>query len=87
MTLAQRLRAPLLLLLFSFVAAQYESYPPRELEPLSDPSGWSVAEVQSWVESIGFHEYRDAFLEAAVDGRRLLTLDADSLGREVSGTG
>lgn len=81
MTPALRLRAPLLLLLLPSAAAQ--SYPPRELEPLSDPSGWSVAEVQSWVESIGFEEYAAAFGEGGVDGRTLLGFDASKLEDEL----
>ena len=28
--------------------------------------------MQDWVESIGFHEYRTAFLEAKLDGKKLL---------------
>ena len=54
-------------------APRYEQYPPRHLEPGTDPRQWSVSDVQDWVESIGFHEYRGAFLEAAVDGKRLLS--------------
>jgi hypothetical protein len=74
----------LVLLLLSHSAAlpgapQYDEYPPRTLEPPTDPRRWAVAEVQDWVESCGFHEYREAFAEANVDGRGLLTMSADSL--------
>lgn len=72
-----------LLVLFSSAALagapRYENYPPRELEPPTDPRKWQVAEVQDWVESCGFYEYREAFLEAKVDGRKLLSMSAEAL--------
>lgn len=80
-TLVAQLAA--LLLLLQSVSAQHESYPPRELEPLSDPSGWTVAEVQSWVESIGFEEYAAAFGEGGIDGRKLVGFDAAKLEDEL----
>lgn len=50
---------------------------------LADVRRWTTTDVQDWVESIGFQEYRSAFLEASVDGSRLLAMDVDALGAEV----
>lgn len=63
--------------------AQEQPYPPRHLEPTTDPRSWSVEEVQSWVESIGFREYKLAFLEGDVDGKKLLGMTAERLGAEL----
>lgn len=49
----------------------------------SDPREWQVEDVQTWVESIGFHEYRGAFEEASIDGRRLLSMPAEKLATEL----
>lgn len=63
------------LLFFQFVTGDdVPEYPPRSLEPKGDPRNWQVAEVQDWVESIGFFEYRDAFAEGTVDGKKLMKL-------------
>ena len=64
-------------------APHYEEYPPRSLEPKEDPRSWTAAEVQDWCESVGFHEYREAFLEAGVDGRRLLGMTAPMLRKSL----
>lgn len=64
-----------------YAQSSSSNYPPRELEPLSDPNLWEVSDVLAWVVSIGFGEYRDAFAEGQVDGRELLSkLTADWLG-------
>ena len=47
----------------------------------ADPRSWDIEEVQNWVESVGFHEYRSAFAEAKIDGQQLLVrwpLDNDA---------
>jgi hypothetical protein len=50
----------------------------------ADPRSWSVADVQSWVDSVGFSEYREAFSEAKIDGARLLgTGSAEALQAEL----
>ena len=49
----------------------------------ADPRQWEVVDVQAWVESIGFHEYRNAFESAKIDGTRLLALNADKLSSEL----
>ena len=64
-------------------APQYDAYPPRQLEPASDPRSWGVADVQDWVESTGFYEYREAFLEGMVDGKRLLRMGEDDLSERL----
>jgi len=38
-----------------------------------------VTDVQDWVESIGFYEYRDAFYEGSIDGATLLGLTAETI--------
>lgn len=58
-------------------------YPERHLEPSTEVKGWSVAEVQSWVHSIGFPEYSEAFAERKVDGRKLLKLNSDRLASDL----
>ena len=60
-------------------APQYDQYPPRYLEPATDPRSWAVSEVQDWIESIGFFEYREAIAEGSVDGPLLLTMNAESV--------
>lgn len=63
---------------------RYEEYPPRGLEPASDPRKWTVDDVQDWVESVGFHEYRNAIVEASIDGRKLMSLGSGGkLGAEL----
>ena len=57
---------------FAASAPRYESYPPRELEPASDPRTWMYTDVQNWIESVGFFEYRDAVMEAKLTGKQLL---------------
>jgi len=42
---------------------------------------WSVDEVSSWVEDIGFWQYKGCFTENFVDGRKLILMDANSLPR------
>lgn len=61
-------------------APTYDAYPPRSMEPQTDPQRWSARDVADWVESTGYFEYREAFLEASIDGKRLLKLDADNIG-------
>lgn len=48
-----------------------------------DPRAWSVAEVQNWVESVGYHEYREAFAEGRVNGRKLMGMTAGQLQSEL----
>lgn len=62
---------------------QYETYPPRYLEPSMNPRTWEVEHVQDWMESIGFHEYRQAVLDAGIDGKRLLGLNEEKLRSEL----
>ena len=50
---------------------------------LADPTRWRVEEVQAWVESIGFPEYRGAFGEGPVDGPKLLKFTAAKLEDEL----
>ena len=84
---ASRLLALLLLLTAHVPGARlqsaptYDAYPPRSLEPRTDPRKWTIYEVADWVESAGFFEYREAFLEAAVNGEALLRMDESSLGK------
>jgi hypothetical protein len=54
-------------------------YPPRSLEPQADPRKWGAADVQDWVESVGFSEYRDVFRDASVNGKRLLGMTVEKL--------
>ena len=56
---------------------------PHALLVTPDPRQWNVQQVQDWVESIGFHEYREAFAEASVNGRTLLGMTAHDLRSEV----
>ncbi|KAL5265749.1 hypothetical protein ACHWQZ_G006456 [Mnemiopsis leidyi] len=42
---------------------------------------WSVDEVASWVEDIGFWQYKGCFTENFVNGRKLILMDANSLPR------
>lgn len=58
-----------------------DEYPPRHLEPVSDPRTWTVSDVQDWVESVGYYEFREAFGKdygagRGIDGRKLLKLTA-----------
>ena len=50
---------------------------------MADPTRWSVEEVQAWVESIGFPEYRGAFGEGPIDGPKLLKFTAAKLEDEL----
>uniref|UniRef100_A0A7S1NH76 SAM domain-containing protein n=1 Tax=Eutreptiella gymnastica TaxID=73025 RepID=A0A7S1NH76_9EUGL len=47
------------------------------------PSGWNVEQVLSWVESIGFGEYRATFESNHVDGPTLLDLSPTDLKNEL----
>jgi len=49
----------------------------------ADPRTWEINDVQAWVESIGFSEYTAAFLEASIDGRKLLLMTPDKLSSEL----
>jgi len=66
---------------------RYPTYPPRALEPKSDPRSWDIEEVQNWVESVGFHEYRSAFAEAKIDGQQLLSMSAEDMAKKLSLSG
>lgn len=77
------LTLPFLLHVTVATAPTYDEYPPRSLEPAADPRSWSIAEVQAWVESIGFFEYKESFFEGQVDGKRLLTMSASSLSADL----
>ena len=49
----------------------------------ADPRSWKVGEVQDWVESTGFYEYRQVFLEGNINGKKLLDMDAASLHKDL----
>ena len=50
---------------------------------MADPREWQVEDVQAWVESIGFHEYRGSIHDASIDGRRLLAMNAEQLSTDL----
>jgi hypothetical protein len=64
-------------------APTYDTYPPRHLEPQADPTTWSTADVESFIESTGFFEYKRAFAEKGIDGPKLLRLTAERLETEL----
>ena len=49
----------------------------------TDPREWTTADVGGWVARVGLHEYRGAFGEGLVDGRRLLGLTLHELEHEL----
>ncbi|XP_005402811.1 PREDICTED: sterile alpha and TIR motif-containing protein 1 [Chinchilla lanigera] len=50
---------------------------PRRIEPCV--ASWKEAEVQTWLQQIGFSQYRDSFREQQVDGDLLLRLTEEEL--------
>ena len=40
---------------------------------------WSVHEVATWIDHLGFPQYQECFIQNYIDGRKLICIDASSL--------
>jgi hypothetical protein len=48
---------------------------------LPKPFYWTIEEVGAWIENLGFPQFRNAFKENFIDGRKLILVDKSGLAK------